>query len=467
MARPEAPTPVFDPHDDIDVPLDADPDPPPESTAAAATAMSAGLIAPPAEAAPPTEAQPTAQSSAWADAEPVAATAPPEVAPSSTTFRTNAAHESTVDTAWIPVVADAPAEAVNASGGDRPERPTADPRQAEAAWPSGETQPQASSPSEEARQAEAAWPVGEAQEPNASSPTEEAQHTKAAWQDREPGEQEPANAGERAAGERAAGQTAEAQQHSGAPSPSAPPAKHGPGGMVAGAAAAVGAVAAAAVAAVRKAGKSDQDPKDSNAAVADETPATEDSIGADDIPGPAGTPEAEGTPAAMDALDEPIGQTHPHGSPWADLAGTPEPDRHADEVITAYPSARPGPAGAIYGVGITVLVTDLDRSVAFYRDILGFFEIDSGDGSAVLASGDTRLVLRAVHGLTSEAGRLIYLNLEVGDIEAVFKELRAKGVAFVHAPRPVNRGGRLELWSASFRDPDDHNIAITQWRAVR
>jgi catechol 2,3-dioxygenase-like lactoylglutathione lyase family enzyme len=136
-------------------------------------------------------------------------------------------------------------------------------------------------------------------------------------------------------------------------------------------------------------------------------------------------------------------------------------------VITAYPSARPGPAGAIYGVGITVLVTELERSIAFYRDTLGFFEIDGGDGSAVLASGDTRLVLRTVQGLSAEAGRLIYLNLEVGDVEAVYEELQAKGVTFVHAPRPVNRGERLELWSATFRDPDDHNIAITQWRGIR
>ncbi|MEV4352610.1 VOC family protein, partial [Actinoplanes sp. NPDC049596] len=153
-------------------------------------------------------------------------------------------------------------------------------------------------------------------------------------------------------------------------------------------------------------------------------------------------------------------------SPWADLAGQREPDEGAADVITAYPSARPGPAGAIHGVGITVLVTDLGRSIVFYRDTLGFYEIDHGEGSAVLASGDTRLVLRTVHGLSAEAGRLIYLNLEVGDVEAVYEELRAKGVEFVHAPRPVNRGDRLELWSASFHDPDDHNIAITQWRAI-
>ncbi|MGK5685046.1 VOC family protein [Actinoplanes sp. URMC 104] len=160
-----------------------------------------------------------------------------------------------------------------------------------------------------------------------------------------------------------------------------------------------------------------------------------------------------------------------HG-PWADLAGAPtpalasEPDDRTADVITAYPSARPGPAGAIHGVGITVLVTDLDRSTAFYRDTLGFFAIDSGEGSAVLASGDTRLVLRTVHDLSAEVGRLIYLNLEVGDVDAVYRELLGKGVEFVHPPRPVNRGDRLELWSASFRDPDGHNIAITQWRAV-
>jgi catechol 2,3-dioxygenase-like lactoylglutathione lyase family enzyme len=76
-------------------------------------------------------------------------------------------------------------------------------------------------------------------------------------------------------------------------------------------------------------------------------------------------------------------------------------------------------------------------------------------------------VLRTVAGLSAEAGRLIFLNLEVGDVEAVYRELVEKGVRFVHPPQAVNRGNRLELWSATFRDPDDHNIAITQWRAIR
>jgi catechol 2,3-dioxygenase-like lactoylglutathione lyase family enzyme len=162
--------------------------------------------------------------------------------------------------------------------------------------------------------------------------------------------------------------------------------------------------------------------------------------------------------------------------PWADLDGGFQPDDfpsddfppgdRTGDVITAYPSARPGSAGAIHGIGLTVLVTDLDRSVRFYGDTLGFFEIDRGEGNAVLASGDTRLVLRTVTDL-SAAGRLVYLNLEVGDIEATYRELTAKGVTFAHPPQVVNHGEKLELWSATFHDPDGHNVAITQWRATR
>jgi catechol 2,3-dioxygenase-like lactoylglutathione lyase family enzyme len=151
---------------------------------------------------------------------------------------------------------------------------------------------------------------------------------------------------------------------------------------------------------------------------------------------------------------------------WADLEGGYEPDDRADDVITAYPSARPGPAGAIHGVGLTVLVTDLERSVGFYHNTLGFYEIDKGEGNAVLASGDTRLVLRTVSSL-SAAGRLIYLNLEVGDVQAVYRELVGKGVTFEHPPQVVNHGEKLELLSATFHDPDGHSIAITQWRATR
>ncbi|MGW0434259.1 VOC family protein [Micromonospora sp. NPDC003197] len=156
-----------------------------------------------------------------------------------------------------------------------------------------------------------------------------------------------------------------------------------------------------------------------------------------------------------------------------DTDPTPESDRpdpaDDEDVILAdligpTSGAAAGAAGPFQGVGITLLVTDLDRSVRFYRDMLGFFEIDGGEGNAVLASNSTRLVLRAIPEAAPINRRLVHLNLEVDDLEAVYENLKDKGVRFTYAPRAVNRGAKLELWAAAFRDPDGHGIALTQWR---
>ncbi len=129
------------------------------------------------------------------------------------------------------------------------------------------------------------------------------------------------------------------------------------------------------------------------------------------------------------------------------------------------PHARPASAGSIHGVGITVQVTDLERSLLFYRDLLGFYEIDGSEDSVILASGDTRVVLVTAQELEPVHRRLVHLNLEVGDVEAVYQELKVRGVRFTYPPRVVNRGERLELVAAAFKDPDGHGIAITQWKA--
>ncbi|SNT65062.1 Glyoxalase/Bleomycin resistance protein/Dioxygenase superfamily protein [Asanoa hainanensis] len=169
-------------------------------------------------------------------------------------------------------------------------------------------------------------------------------------------------------------------------------------------------------------------------------------------------PKAPAQPAAPDDDTPPRKARNGTG-------GEGEGDMFAD-LYTAYPSARPGDTGAtIHGVGLTFLVRDLGRSVAFYRDMLGFQEIDTGEHNAVLASGDTRMVLREIKDASAVSRRLVHLNLEVGDVMSVYEDLRAKGVRFTYPPRVVNRGVKLELWAAAFKDPDGHGIAITQWRS--
>ncbi|MFB6397350.1 VOC family protein [Polymorphospora lycopeni] len=142
-------------------------------------------------------------------------------------------------------------------------------------------------------------------------------------------------------------------------------------------------------------------------------------------------------------------------------------DLDPDPGLGARPPADPGPVssgGIISGSGITVTVADLPRSVAFYRDMLGFNEIDGGDNNAVLASGNTRLVLWATPDVTPVNRRVTHLNLDVADVQAAYRQLRANGVRFTSEPRVVNRGARVEQWAAAFKDPDGHGIALTEWR---
>ncbi|MFC8847414.1 MULTISPECIES: VOC family protein [unclassified Micromonospora] len=173
--------------------------------------------------------------------------------------------------------------------------------------------------------------------------------------------------------------------------------------------------------------------------------------------GPPPADPADAGPSA-DPIDVPL-----------DAPGTrsaPLDQAELDEAIFGYdPEAGPADAAApISGVGITLLVTDLGRSLDFYRDTLGFTEVDRGSGNAVLASGATRLVLREVAGAAPMSRRLVHVNLEVDDIQGAYERMRDSGVRFTYAPRVVNRGTKLEVWAAAFRDPDGHGVALTQWR---
>lgn len=174
-------------------------------------------------------------------------------------------------------------------------------------------------------------------------------------------------------------------------------------------------------------------------------------------------PPARGTADPHDAAAGRPDHSDTAGS-HAAPAGPKVPTQPTAPRDTATSGPRGGPSG-INGVGITVLVADLARSTAFYRDRLGFVEIDGGEGNAVLASGTTRLVLRSVPDVAPVNRRLVHLNLEVDDVHAVYERLKSNGVRFTYAPRAVNRGAKLEQWAAAFRDPDGHGVTLTQWRS--
>lgn len=117
------------------------------------------------------------------------------------------------------------------------------------------------------------------------------------------------------------------------------------------------------------------------------------------------------------------------------------------------------------GMGMMLVVSDLNRSLRFYRDLVGLSVVDSGANVAVLAYGSARVLLRQLADMSPVDRRVAHLHISVSDVDASYKDLKDRGIEFVHRPRVTSRGDKLDLWAATFRDPDGHDIALTQWRA--
>jgi predicted enzyme related to lactoylglutathione lyase len=113
---------------------------------------------------------------------------------------------------------------------------------------------------------------------------------------------------------------------------------------------------------------------------------------------------------------------------------------------------------------IHISVTDLDRSVAFYRDVLQvpFLFRVPGQPMAFFASGDVRLYLGVPESAEFTSRLVLYFRVE--DIQAEHARLRAAGVSFRDDPHVVHRDGGHELWMAFFDDPDGHHLALMQER---
>jgi predicted enzyme related to lactoylglutathione lyase len=118
-----------------------------------------------------------------------------------------------------------------------------------------------------------------------------------------------------------------------------------------------------------------------------------------------------------------------------------------------------GPLGQLH-----ISVTDIERSVAFYRDVLGIphqFTVP-GQPMAFFTSGDVRLYL-GVPELPSFRSRCV-LYFTVADIDAEVARLTGLGVTFTGRPHVAHRDAAIELWLAGLEDPDGHQIILMQER---
>jgi len=108
---------------------------------------------------------------------------------------------------------------------------------------------------------------------------------------------------------------------------------------------------------------------------------------------------------------------------------------------------------------VILRVTDLDVSVRFWTDVVGFDLVSRAGTFAFLEEG---LTLNEALDVPADES-LTEIVLEFDDIRSAHAEMADRGVPFEVDLRVVTGDGERELLAAHFRDPDGHLASVTGW----
>ena len=105
-------------------------------------------------------------------------------------------------------------------------------------------------------------------------------------------------------------------------------------------------------------------------------------------------------------------------------------------------------------------VKDLDRAIAFYRDVLGMtFLFQAPPNMAFFDCGGIRLMLGvADRPELDHPVSIIYYKVD--DIQRVYEVFNARGVEFVVKPHLVAPMPTYDLWLADFKDSEGNFCAL-------
>lgn len=113
-------------------------------------------------------------------------------------------------------------------------------------------------------------------------------------------------------------------------------------------------------------------------------------------------------------------------------------------------TATPG----IQNIGqISIVVQDLERATAFYRDVLGLQLLFTFPGLAFFDCGGVRLMLSRPESPEFDHPSSI-LYFRVPDINAGYQHLAEHHVQFLNPPRLIAPMGTYDLWMTAFRDSE-------------
>lgn len=107
-------------------------------------------------------------------------------------------------------------------------------------------------------------------------------------------------------------------------------------------------------------------------------------------------------------------------------------------------------------------VSNLDSSITFWTEKVGFELTGRGGAFAFIDAGAVQLALNEIDDRPDDAS-LTEIVLAADDVRRAYDEMAGRGVPFEVELRPVTSDGSHELWAAHFRDPDGHLASVTGW----
>ena len=104
---------------------------------------------------------------------------------------------------------------------------------------------------------------------------------------------------------------------------------------------------------------------------------------------------------------------------------------------------------------IAVQVKDLERAVAFYRDVLGLtFLFQSPPGLAFFQCGEVRLMLE-----TNEVGAST-VYYKVSDLEGAYESVKKQNVDLIDEPHKIADMPDHELWMFFLHDSEGNTLSV-------
>jgi catechol 2,3-dioxygenase-like lactoylglutathione lyase family enzyme len=106
---------------------------------------------------------------------------------------------------------------------------------------------------------------------------------------------------------------------------------------------------------------------------------------------------------------------------------------------------------------IALPVSDVDRSEAFYKDVLGLPKLFRFGNLTFFDCAGVRLLLEKSREAFRPQGCIYF---RCADIALTVAELSRRGIAFKHQPHLIAKMDDHDLWMAFFTDPDGHMLAV-------